>query len=65
MANELLREALQIGLDNTRVYAADYHLKYRGHYPKVHAEVDEDVRKIESAIAVLDAARTSESSPSL
>lgn len=55
MNDKLLREAMEIGLACARSYAADYHLKYRGHYPKIHAEVDEDVRKIEAAIASLDA----------
>lgn len=53
MNDKLLREALEIGLAAAQSYAADYHLKLRGYYPKIHKEVDDDVRKIEAAIAGL------------
>ena len=49
-------EALTIGCDAAYEVAQTYHASMAGYRPAKHLAVDEDVRKIESAITALKAA---------
>ena len=49
-------EALTIGCDAAYEVAQTYHASMAGYRPARHLAVDEDVRKIESAITALKAA---------
>lgn len=55
MDKNLLREALEIGLDAAREIADETHTKYAGYKPNRHVAVDANVKKLEDALAMLDA----------
>jgi hypothetical protein len=49
---EQILEALEIGLDCAIAEANDVHTRLAGYKPEKHAHADENVRKIEAAIAL-------------
>lgn len=55
MDKNLLKEALEIGLDAAREIADETHAKYAGYKPNRHVAVDANVKKLEDALAMLDA----------
>jgi hypothetical protein len=57
-------EALEIGLDAARDVAMQYHLAYKGYRPEGHQAVDDDVRKIEAAIALYKSQKSAAKAPS-
>lgn len=54
--SDLLREALQIGLEAAQEVAEETHKKLAGYKPARHAAVDADVQKIERTIAAIQSA---------
>ena len=52
-SNDQITAALEIGLEAAQEVAHRTHEQFKGYKPHRHEAVDEDVRKINSAIAVM------------